>query len=208
VSDGQDTCQDCEDQGPEFDRAIAAVDYAGPWPGLISRLKFQHHTGLAQSLGSLMARAIRPRVANVDLIVPLPLSRQRQVERGFNQAWLLTQGLSSALRIPASDQLLTRHKHTSRLMGLNAQAREQEIRQAFSVTTQARMLIGRHVAVVDDVMTTGATLNAAAAALLDAGAASVSAWVLARTPAPSHASPTRHATVSARDRATPVRAPR
>lgn len=179
------TCQPCEDQSPEFDRAIAAVDYAGPWPALLARLKFQHHTATARSLAALMGHAVRARQAHADLIVPIPLSGQRLAERGFNQSWLIASALSRQLGIPARHDLLARTRHTQRLMSLDAEARHLHIQGAFEATPAGqRALQRRHVAIVDDVMTTGATLNDAAHALLEAGARSVSAWVVARTPSP------------------------
>lgn len=179
------TCQPCEDQSPEFDRAIAAVDYAGPWPALLARLKFRHQTATARSLAALMGHAIRARQTDADLIVPVPLSGQRLAERGFNQSWLIASALSRQLGIPARHDLLARTRHTQRLMALDAEARQQHIQGAFEATPAGqRALEQRHVAIVDDVMTTGATLNDAAHALLEAGARSVSAWVVARTPSP------------------------
>lgn len=178
-------CTDCEDQSPEFDRAIAAVDYVGPWPELLAKLKFQRHTALAKPLGRLLADATQTRKGLTSLIVPVPLSTQRLRERGYNQSWLLARQVGRQLNITARTDVLQRRLHTSRLMSLTAEARAQQIREAFHIPARHHGLLqGRHVAIVDDVMTTGATLNACAQALLDAGACSVSAWVLARTPRP------------------------
>lgn len=180
------TCQPCEDQSPEFDRAIAALDYVAPWSPVLSRLKFNGATALARPLGDLLAQAVAPRRGRVSLVLPVPLSRQRLTERGYNQSWLLAQRISERLNLQARHDLLTRVRHTSRLMVMSAEEREREIRDVFEVTPAGRaMLRGRHVALVDDVMTTGATLNAATRALLEGGARSVSAWVVARTPAPT-----------------------
>lgn len=176
----------CEDHSPEFDRAICAVHYTAPWSPLLARLKFQDGTTLARPLGKLLAQAVAPRLNGVNLIVPIPLSRQRLIERGYNQSWLLARHVGRQLKVEARHDLLTRRMHTSRLMAMSAEARQQHIAGAFDVTpTGMRVVLGRDVAIVDDVMTTGATLNAAAATLLDAGAHSVSAWVVARTPSPT-----------------------
>lgn len=178
-------CPQCEDQSPEFDRAIAALDYAAPWMGVLSRLKFQEGTALARPLAGLMRKAIAKRPHPVDLIVPVPLSRPRLQERGYNQTWLLAQHLSASLGHPARHDVLQRARHTERLMRLDAEARRIQIAGAFEVPEAALPHIQRrHIAVVDDVLTTGATLNEVAHTLLEAGARSVSAWVLARTPAP------------------------
>lgn len=178
-------CPSCEDHSPEFDRAVAALDYVAPWMGVLSRLKFQEDTALARPLAGLMQQAIAQRPHRVDLIVPVPLSRPRLLERGYNQTWLLAQHLSTHLRHPARHDLLQRARHTERLMSLDAEARRSQIAGAFEVPEVALPHIQhRHIAVVDDVLTTGATLNEVAHTLLAAGARSVSAWVLARTPAP------------------------
>lgn len=176
-------CLQCEDQAPEFDRAIAAVDYSAPWAGLLVSLKFQGATALARPLAQLLADAVSPRAGQTSLIVPVPLSAQRLRERGYNQAWLLAQQAGHHLGIEARMDLLTRPQHTERLMSLSAEERQRQIRQAFDVTPQGEACLqGKDISIVDDVMTTGATINACANALLNAGARSVSAWVVARTP--------------------------
>jgi ComF family protein len=179
-------CAMCEDHSPEFDRAICAVHYSAPWSPLLARLKFKDGTALARPLGKLLAEAVAPRRDDVNLIVPVPLSRQRLIERGYNQSWLLARQVGQRLGVEARHDLMMRRAHTSRLMAMSAEERQQHIAGAFEPTPAGmRVLLGRDVALVDDVMTTGATLNAAAASLLDAGARSVSAWVVARTPSPA-----------------------
>lgn len=180
-----DICAQCEDQAPEFDRAIAAVDYDGPWPGLMAKLKFHGATALARPLATMLAERVHQRRASVDLMLPVPLSRQRMSERGYNQSWLLAKHLERQLAIPARLDVLSRRQHTQRLMSLSAEERTLQIRDAFEVSAQGQATIeGRHVAIIDDVMTTGATLDACARTLLESGARSVSAWVVARTPQP------------------------
>ncbi|MGC4061713.1 MAG: phosphoribosyltransferase family protein [Aquabacterium sp.] len=183
---GHEICALCEDQSPEVDRTICAVHYTAPWSPLLARLKFRDGTALARPLGALLAQAVAPRLSDVNLIVPVPLSRQRLAERGYNQSWLLARQVGKRLKVEARHDLLERRTHTSRLMAMSAEERQRHIAGAFEVTTTGlRLVPGRDVAIVDDVMTTGATLNAAAATLLDAGAHSVSAWVVARTPSPA-----------------------
>ena len=181
----QGVCAQCEDQSPEFDRAVAAVDYTAPWSPLLAQLKFQGATALARPLGQLLAQAAAPRRGRVSLVVPVPLSRQRLAERGYNQSWLLAQQVASQLKLRARHDVVARSRHTSRLMSLSAEERQQHIRGAFQVTRPGMLALkGRDIAVVDDVMTTGATVNALASTLLSGGARSVSIWVVARTPAP------------------------
>lgn len=178
-------CPACEARQPEFDRAVTALDYLPPWSGLISRFKFQRACGLQALFVSMMADAVRQRPHRVDLILPVPLSAARLRERGYNQAWLLARGLGQALRRPATDDALIRTRCTPRLMNLDSEERLRAIHGAFQVSPawQGR-LRGRHVALVDDVLTTGATLDEISRLLRQEGAAGVSAWVLARTPPP------------------------
>jgi len=175
-------CMDCEAHSPEFDRALAALDYAPPWSRLLARLKFQDACHLAPWLAERLTKAwqARPQVASV--ILPMPISRVRLRERGYNQSGLVAQALGQRLGLPVAHDVLQRARHTARLMQLDPAQRQAEIAGAFSVNPSTRRrVIGRHVAVVDDVMTTGATLNEAALMLREAGARSVSAWVVART---------------------------
>lgn len=181
-------CQRCEDLSPEFDRAIAALDYEPPWASVLGQLKFQDGIALARPLAGLLHDAICRHPHPVDLIVPVPLSRARLLERGYNQSWLLAQQLARRQDRPAHHDLLHRARHTERLMTLDADERRLHIQGAFTVPAAAQALLRRrHIALVDDVLTTGATLNEAARTLREAGARSVSAWVLARTPAPAQA---------------------
>jgi predicted amidophosphoribosyltransferase len=215
VSEDVSLCQQCEDMPPQFDHAIAAMDYTLPWQGLISALKFRQDTALAKTLSSLMAqgvrrrwgarvkaesspasrppsrikpststqRSLRPGAPTV--VMPVPLSVQRLRERGFNQAGLLADHLGRELALPVLHDGLLRRRHTQRLMTLDADARQQHIHGAFEVNDlHLKHVRGRHVAVVDDVLTSGATLNEISKTLWLAGAHEVSVWVVARTPLP------------------------
>ena len=192
-------CGMCEDHPPVFDHAIAAVDYALPWPNVLAQLKFQQDAPLARALGPLMLAPIlqrwqlpaHPRMPAIKrlkagapcLIVPVPLSPQRLRERGYNQAALLAHELGKQLHLPVNNQLLSKKRHTSRMMALRSEDRQQQIKGVFAVSDIGRsQLKGRHVAVVDDILTTGATLNEISRLLWMAGAREVSVWVVARTP--------------------------
>ncbi len=178
-------CQACQEAPPEFDRTIAALDYAAPWAGLLARLKFMDDTALAPMLARLLNDAVSKHPHPVDLIVPIPLSVKRQQERGYNQAWLIARHLARLQGTAAHPDVLRRTHETQRLMNLDAEARRQQIRGAFVMNPEAlRQIQGRDIALVDDVLTTGATLSEAAAVLREAGARSITAWVVARTPAP------------------------
>ena len=205
--DDDGLCQACRDAPPGFDHATAVLDYAEPWSSLIASLKFQDDTAIADVLARLMAPALTQRWhmpgntpvgardasrrrthwkrGSPSVIVPVPLSASRLRERGYNQAWLLARRLSANLGLPAWPDALVRHKDTPRLMTLDADERLRHIRHAFAISPRYLPLLqGRHVAVVDDVLTTGATLNEIATTLWQAGAREVSVWVAARTPAP------------------------
>lgn len=186
TEDQASACLACEARQPEFDRAICALDYLPPWSHLVSRFKFQRASNLRAPFVELMTDAIRRRPHRVDLVLPVPLSPQRLSERGYNQAWLLAQGLGRALARPTANDALVRLRNTPRLMTLEGDARLLAIHNAFQVTPRwASRLRGRHIALVDDVLTTGATLDELSRLLRHHGAAGVSAWVLARTPPPS-----------------------
>lgn len=207
VFPGEAVCAHCEDLPPEFDHALAALDYTLPWSHLVAGLKFRQDTALARSLARMLALSALQRWGHRDgaarpsrsgrrgtprllrsgaptVLVPMPLSAQRLAERGYNQSALLANHLGKSLQLPVLHDALVRHQHTERLMGLDADAREQHIRGAFAVQPpEGRALRGRHVALIDDVLTTGATANEAARTLWQSGAREVSVWVVARTPA-------------------------
>lgn len=184
---GQTDCTACEDHPPEFDRALAVVDYTSPWRELIARFKFQGDVALAKPLAALMAHQVRtlPPRARPQWIIPTPLSMPRLRERGYNQSWELARQVSRQTGIPTLPQALRRVKDTPRMMTLEADARQRQIRGAFEVQTRyRRALAGRRVALVDDVLTTGATVNEITRTLQAIGVRGVSVWVVARTPAP------------------------
>jgi ComF family protein len=181
-------CGECLTDPPPFDATVCAVDYVFPWDGLIQAFKFQQRVDLARPLAGLLAEAVRraalPRPA---WVLPVPLSRERLVQRGYDQVALLARPLARRLGGHAApavrEDLLQRVVDTPPQAGLDRTARQHNLRAAFWVPAAAQASVrGSHLALVDDVMTTGATLRAAATVLRRAGAASVQAWVLARTP--------------------------
>jgi ComF family protein len=188
---GSAACADCEAHSPEFDRAVAAVHYAAPWSTLIARLKFQGRSELGAPLGRLLADAVKAtsRARHQpwpDLVLPVPLSARRLAERGFNQSCLIARACAAELKLPCKHQVLRRVQHTERLMSMSAEARALALDGAFDVPPElAEQVAGRHVALVDDVLTTGATMDAASLALREAGAHSISAWVVAKTGRPT-----------------------
>ncbi len=181
---GGKVCGACQRQPPAYSRCIAAVAYGFPWDRLVQRLKFQNQPELAPLLGDLLHQAVqRASPPAVTCLLPMPLSETRLAERGYNQAWALAQRVAWQQHLPAEAHWLLRLRDTPHQVGLGRQQRETNLRDAMWVAPAAQ-LAGRHVALVDDVLTTGASAAAASHALLAAGAASVQVWVLARTPAP------------------------
>jgi len=169
---------------------VAAVDYAFPWDGLVTAFKFSGRVDLAEALARRLADAVTDAVAassphDAAWVLPVPLSPARLAERGYNQAWELARRVARLRGLPSDATLLQRPIDTAHQTGLDRAARTANLAGSFMVDpTRRAELAGRSVALVDDVMTTGATVAAAAAVLRRAGAASVSVWVFARTPAP------------------------
>lgn len=183
-------CGPCLRDPPPFDCTLAGVDYAFPWDRLVQRFKFHQALELARPLAALVerARAIQPAIpiALPSLLLPMPLSAIRLAERGFNQAALLARRLSRRLGVPHDPQLLRRLVDSPHQASLPRERRESAVRGVFGLAPgQASRLEGRVVALVDDVMTTGATAAEAARVLRAGGASAVQVWVVARTPAPA-----------------------
>jgi len=180
-------CGQCLGHASAFRHCVTGTDYVAPWSSLISAFKFHGQVELASALSLTIERAVRASTAHVEpvpaLLLPVPLSRERLRERGYNQAWELARRLGRRLRIDAKPSVLQRSRDTAHQIGMTRRERERNLRDAFWVEPAARTALqGRHVALVDDVLTTGATAQAAALALVRAGAASVDVWVIARTP--------------------------
>lgn len=182
VPEGVAHCGACLRHPNGLDACHAAVDYGYPWSGVLQAFKFRGDPGWAGALATLLRSTpwVEPALEAAELVLPIPLAPQRLRMRGFNQALLLAQALAPA-RVQAG--LLLRTHDTPAQSGLDRARRLHNLARAFAVEPlRAAQLAGRQVLLVDDVMTTGATLQAAAAVLRQAGAARVTALVLARTP--------------------------
>ncbi|HKX95981.1 MAG TPA: ComF family protein [Methylibium sp.] len=183
VPDGVPVCGRCLREPPPWSRAVAACDYGHPWDGVLADFKFRAALDLAPSLADLLARTLGPAPPPVDLLLPVPLAPARLRERGYNQAARLAAALGRTLRLAVRDDLLLRIVDTPHQLSLPRENRIANLRGAFAVEPLALAAVrGRRIAVLDDVMTTGATLAEAARTLRAAGAAEVEAWVVARTP--------------------------
>lgn len=177
-------CGACLSDPPDFDDTTSAFHYSYPLDRLVQAYKFNANLGLLPLFADSLARAVRAKrkpandgATQPDLVIPLPLAPKRLAERGFNQSALLGEQVSKTLGIRFEARGMLRVRETPPQTGLNREARLKNLRGAFDCVHR---LDGKHVAVVDDVMTTGATLSEAAKALKKAGAAHVSAWVIAR----------------------------
>lgn len=174
-------CGACVASPPAFDATIAAADYEAPLDQLVLQLKFAAALPLAPWFAGIVRDQVLrdPGAALPDVLVPVPLGRRRLVERGFNQALEVARPLSRMLGVPVDAQLAARVTETAPQSALAPSARAANVRAAF---TASAAVAGLHVGVVDDVMTSGGTLDALARTLKEAGAVRVSNYVVARTP--------------------------
>lgn len=173
-------CRDCLDFHPAFDYAWAATLYAGPVEQLLPRYKFHNTTSLRKTFSGLI-RTFLDRYElriDADIIVPLPLHPTRLRERGYNQAALIAEALAQSIGIPLVTSGIERTRHTSRQSELGRKERFTNIKSAFRIT-RPNYFEGRHVLLVDDLITTGATVSEAALALKSAKANRVGVLALA-----------------------------
>lgn len=181
VPPGVQRCGVCIKQTPPLDLCLAAVAYEYPWSGLVARYKFGASPGWSAALALLMRSTpwAEPALEAAELVLPMPLSRERLRQRGFNQSLELARRLAPA-KVDAG--LLLRLRDTPAQSALPRAARLRNVQGAFAVAPgRAREVEGRNVLLVDDVMTSGASLHTAALALRSAGASHITALVLART---------------------------
>lgn len=171
-------CGRCIARMPAFDETLALADYVPPVSGMVGALKFAARLDLADVFAQLLsAREPLPRAA--DLVVAVPLSHERESERGFNQSREIARRYARLIDLPLREGLLLRTVHSAPQQSLARDARQRNVRGAFALAGDVR---GQRVAVVDDVMTTGSTLEEIATVLKRAGATRVVNRVVARTP--------------------------
>ena len=176
-------CQDCEARPPLYRQARGALTYDAHGRRLILPLKHADRPELARVLAPHMARAGADMLRRADILVPVPLHRRRLFLRRYNQAVLLAAAVSQLAAVPVARDALVRTKATASLGTSSAIAREREVEGVFAVRPgREANLIGRQIVLIDDVMTSGATANACAAILLQAGAIAVDILVAARVP--------------------------
>lgn len=176
ASPGGARCGRCIADPPAFDATVAALAYRFPTDVLVQGLKFRGELALAPVLGALLG-AQAPRAGRVDLVLPVPLAAARLRERGFNQALEIARAAAACVGATLAPRACTRERETAAQVGLAWPDRARNVRGAFACGLP---MAGLAVAVVDDVMTTGATLAELARVLKGAGAARVVNWVVAR----------------------------
>jgi ComF family protein len=177
LSDGATLCGPCNHAPPPFERSTIPFLYAPPLDHLLQQLKFHQRLHLAPLLGGLLAEAVTARnVPLPDLILPVPLHQTRLCERGYNQAVELARPVAQHLAIPFAHDRLKRLRQTAAQTSLKGKERRKNLRGAFAVTGK----LPGHVAILDDVVTTGATVTEAAKMLKRRGVDIVEIWAVAR----------------------------
>jgi len=170
----------CRNKRLRFEQAIALGTYGDALRKLVLRIKQPRHESLCLAVGELLADRIRfDLAAKADVVVPVPMHWLRKIVRGVNDAEVLAEAVSAHLKIPFSTRLLSCRRSTRKQGTLLPTERRRNVRSAFGMQRRAK-IEGRHILVIDDVMTTGATANELAKVLLRAGASRVSIAVVAR----------------------------
>ncbi len=185
LADVATLCGRCLRQRPAYDATITAFDYAAPVDQLLLQLKFGARLALAPLFAQLLYDAVQrqPGWQRPQLLCPVPLGPARLAERGFNQALEIARPLARLLQLPLQPRLAQRVRDTRAQSGVAPQERQANLAHAFAIAPEhGALLHACHVGIVDDVMSSGHTVNALAAACKSAGAARVSIFVVARTP--------------------------
>jgi len=185
LSPGRTVCSHCAAEPPVWDRCLAVFDYQPPVNALIAAFKYRHCFAEARALGKLMSLTFeRHYVENgltmPDCLLPVPLHPKRLRHRGFNQAVVLARSVSRHAGVKLDIDSVKRRHHTSAQKGQGRAERNANMRQAFVLSEQHHIPPTSHIAIVDDVVTTGATTSAIARLLCDRGVRRVDVWCVAR----------------------------
>ncbi len=180
-------CGHCLHQPPAFSRSIIPLAYQHPLTPLIHRFKYRGKLTHGKLLGQLLAQHISDCATHADwkipdLLIPTPMHWTRRWQRGFNQAEILGQYLASTTGIPLATQIIRRLHRTPAQKELTRSERQKNLRKAFTISANAQQkIIGKRIALIDDVVTTTATMRELSQLLIKAGAKDVQVWALART---------------------------
>jgi ComF family protein len=179
ANSGTRSCGACQHDPPPFCRSFVPFRYAYPLDHLVRGLKFRKELACGRVLGQMFARSVRERTEHMpEAIVPVPLAPRRYRQRGYNQASELALAIRRATGVPVTSDVAIRQRETAEQAGLDRKARRRNVTGAFATVAPLR---ARHVAILDDVVTTGSTVRELAAVLRDAGAEQVEVWAIART---------------------------
>jgi ComF family protein len=176
-------CEDCTRKRPYYELARAPYVYSGKLKGAIQRFKYNSETHLGKPFGGLLLHFIQKMFHKMDeyIIIPVPLHKKKLRERGYNQSLLLAKILSKKLRLKLDYLSFIRIRYTQNQAGLRRIDRRKNVKDAFSVT-DVKAIKAKKILLVDDVFTTGFTLNECAKSLKESGAAEIICVTLARTP--------------------------
>ncbi len=172
-------CTRCKQQTPYFAKLRSLGYYSGPLRDAIVSLKYHRNIGLGSFFAPALCVIIVKEKWNIDFITSIPLSANRKKERGYNQAEILARPIARRMNLPYSEKPVHRNKHTSSQVGLSVKERQLNMKDAFMADPQ--VVKDKSILLIDDVATTGATMDACAKALLDAGCRQVFGLTLAKT---------------------------
>jgi len=170
-------CGHCLSKTPHFNETYAPFIHQGIVRHLIAALKFQKHYKNARLLANLLSTHLDKTAETPELIIPMPLHKQRYKERGFNQSFEIAKTVSKQLKVPIDSRSCIRQRNTPHQTNLSAKQRHKNMNNAFQVI---KSIDAQHVAILDDVMTTGSSANELAKVLKKSGVARVDVWVCAR----------------------------
>lgn len=181
-------CGHCLSHPPAFSRSYIPFSYEYPLDGLIHKFKYRRHLTSGKLLGQLLADYLKHHArehhewCTPDMIIPAPMHWQKRWQRGFNQAEFLGQYVARALAIPLATHIIQRPHKAPPQKELTRAERQHNLRRAFAITQKNRhQITGKNIALIDDVVTTTATVRELSQLLINAGAADVQVWALART---------------------------
>lgn len=170
-------CGECLQTAPPYQRTISPYYYRPPLIPLITQFKFKHRLVMARVFAALLARHIDPNQARPECIIPVPLHPRRLRERGYNQSLEIALHLSKALDIPIDNRLCQRTRYTAPQTGLAAKERKRNVKNAFGLAGPCQY---KHIAILDDVITTGHTITELARLLRKNGVEEIEVWSVAR----------------------------
>lgn len=176
-------CGSCLARPPRIHRCIPTFRYAPPLSKLINAYKHRASFAAGLNLASIMLKSLETELSNYELpqlLLPVPLHRNRLRERGFNQAWELSKFISLRLGIPADNSILRKTRHTAPQSALSKNRRRSNLRGAFAYREERKFQYVNHIALIDDVVTTMNTVNEISRVLGSHGISRIEVWCLAR----------------------------